>query len=352
MHNIPISKNTNKVIDKIINNNNIPNTILFYNDYKNIGLSIAINFIKNLIKNKENIYNNPDISFVVPMTVAEKDYKENIRMFLENIRKNIHFSEEDWANELNANNKKTIIGVKQIEKIFQNLSRKSFYGGNRFVLVWRPEKMEQRTSNHLLKVLEEPPEKTTFLFVSKDHTKMLPTILSRTFKVKIDTLEKEKYIDFIIKKLSIQKEQATSIFHLFNGDYNKIQKSINQLENIQKHTEMFQKWMRLCYKRDIEEINFFVDEISKKEKHQQISFITFCVNSIRKTFAVNNSIDNIVFLDKQEEAFIKNFAPFIKQRYIDVVKILEEVVEGIQGNLNTKMIFYNSTTKLVKTIKK
>jgi len=352
MHNIPVSKNTNKVIDKIINNNNIPNTILFYNDYKNIGLSIAINFIKNFIKNKENLYNNPDISFVVPMTVAEKEYKENIRMFLDKIRENIHFSEEDWANDLNANNKKIIIGVKQIEKIFQNLSKKSFYGGKRFVLVWRPEKMEQRTSNHLLKILEEPPEKTIFLFVSKDHTKLLPTILSRTFKVKIDTLLKEEYIDFIIKKLNIQKEQATNIFHLFNGDYNKIQESVNQLENIQKHTEMFQKWMRLCYKRDIEEINFFVDEMSKKEKHHQISFITFCINSIRKTFAINNSIENVVFLDKKEEIFIKNFAPFVKQRYADVVKILEEVVQGVQGNLNTKMIFYNSTTRLIKTIKK
>ena len=352
MHNIPVSKSTNKVIDKIINNNNIPNTILFYNDHKNIGLSIALKFIKNLIKNEENIYNNPDISFVVPMTVSEKDYKENIKMFLENIRKNIHFSEDDWANELNANNKKIIIGVKQIEKIFQNLSKKSFYGGNRFVLFWRPEKMEQRTSNQLLKILEEPPEKTTFLFVSKDHTRMLPTILSRTFKVKIDTLSNEDYIDFIIKKLSIQKEQAINMFHLFKGDYNKIQKSVDQLENIQKNTEMFQKWMRICYKRDIEEINFFVDEISKKEKHQQVNFITFCVNSIRKTFAVNNSIENIVFLDKQEEVFIKKFAPFIKQKYVEFVKILEEAAEGIQGNLNTKMIFYNSTTRLIKTIKK
>ena len=175
---------------------------------------------------------------------------------------------------------------------------------------------------------------------------------SRTFKVKIDTLEKEDYIDFIIKKLSIQKEQATNIFHLFKGDYNKIQKNVNQLENIQKNTEMFQKWMRVCYKKDIEEINFFVDEVSKKEKHQQINFIIFCVNSIRKAFAVNSSIENVVFLDKQEATFIKNFAPFIKQKYVDIVKILEDMVEGIQGNLNTKMIFYNSTTNIIKTIKK
>ena len=56
MHNIPISKNTTKVIDKIVNSNNIPNTILFYNDYKNIGLATAINFISNLKRNKEKPY--------------------------------------------------------------------------------------------------------------------------------------------------------------------------------------------------------------------------------------------------------------------------------------------------------
>ena len=78
MYTIPISQKTIKVIDKIVNNNNIPNTILFYNDYSNLGISIVLNLITSLTPNKKNIYNNPDISFVIPMTTSEKDYKENM----------------------------------------------------------------------------------------------------------------------------------------------------------------------------------------------------------------------------------------------------------------------------------
>ena len=33
------------------------------------------------------------------------------------------------------------------------------------------------------------------------------------------------------------------------------------------------------------------------------------------------------------------------------IQILEETVDGVRGNLNSKMIFYNSTTRIIKTIK-
>ena len=125
MHISPVSQTTVKVIDKIVNSKNIPNTILFYNDYKNLGMSLVLNFIKKLTPKQKNIYNNPDISFVIPMTTTEKDYKENIKMFIEAIKQNIHISEEEWRSLLKANNKKFIIGVKQIKKVFENISKKS-----------------------------------------------------------------------------------------------------------------------------------------------------------------------------------------------------------------------------------
>ena len=78
MHISPVSQTTVKVIDKIVNSKNIPNTILFYNDYKNLGMSLVLNFIKKLTPKQKNIYNNPDISFVIPMTTTEKDYKEKL----------------------------------------------------------------------------------------------------------------------------------------------------------------------------------------------------------------------------------------------------------------------------------
>ena len=37
----------------------------------------------------------------------------------------------------------------------------------------------------LLKMIEEPPEKTLFLLVSEEHDKVIPTILSRCQLIKI-----------------------------------------------------------------------------------------------------------------------------------------------------------------------
>ena len=300
MHISPVSQTTVKVIDKIVNSKNIPNTILFYNDYKNLGMSLVLNFIKKLTPKQKNIYNNPDISFVPPMTTAEKDYKENIKMFLEAIKQNPYISEEEWRGFLKANNKKFIIGIKQIKKVFENISKKSFYGGYRFVIVWRPEKMQINTSNKLLKTLEEPPEKTIFLFISKEHTKLLPTILSRTFKIKIDELEEKEYVDFISKETKINTEEAKDLFCLFDGDYNKIKHHAKQKQKISEYVSLFNRWMRICYKRNIEEINLFVEEIAKKEKTHQRGFVFYCLKVIEKCFFVNNHIKKGAYINKQE----------------------------------------------------
>ena len=351
MHISPVSQTTVKVIDKIVNSKNIPNTILFYNDYKNLGMSLVLNFIKKLTPKQKNIYNNPDISFVIPMTTTEKDYKENIKMFIEAIKQNIHISEEEWRSLLKANNKKFIIGVKQIKKVFENISKKSFYGGYRFVIVWRPEKMELNTSNKLLKTLEEPPEKTIFLFISKEHTRLLPTILSRTFKIKIDKLEEKEYVDFLSKEIKINTEEAKDLFCLFDGDYNKIKHHAEQKQNISEYVSLFRRWMRICYKKNIEEINLFVEDVAKTEKTHQRGFVSYCFQVIEKCFFVNNNIKKGGYINKEEEEFVKKLSPFIQNKYIGFLETLEEIIFCLNANINTKMIFYISTIKIIKLIK-
>ena len=83
MQNIPVSNKTIKVIDKIINTKNIPNTILLYNDYKNLGMPLVAKVLKKIIPENQNIYNNPDIFFIIPITDCQKISRlQEINLFL------------------------------------------------------------------------------------------------------------------------------------------------------------------------------------------------------------------------------------------------------------------------------
>ena len=42
------------------------------------------------------------------------------------------------------------------------------------MIIWLPEKMHPSAANKLLKMIEEPPEKTLFLLVSDEPDKVIP----------------------------------------------------------------------------------------------------------------------------------------------------------------------------------
>ena len=53
--------------------------------------------------------------------------------------------------------------------------------------MWMPEYLGKE-GNKLLKLIEEPPANTLFIFVAEDEEAILPTILSRTQLIKIPSL--------------------------------------------------------------------------------------------------------------------------------------------------------------------
>lgn len=102
---------------------------------------------------------------------------------------------------------KTVISVKQSQMIKNSLLNTSDYH-RVFIFcdaeikndVWRPLGLNglnfhEETANSLLKIIEEPPENTTFFFLSRDKNDLIDTIISRSqsFFVPSYDLEDRKY---------------------------------------------------------------------------------------------------------------------------------------------------------------
>jgi DNA polymerase-3 subunit delta' len=76
--------------------------------------------------------------------------------------------------------KSKLIRIAQIRTVIERLGVGSHQGGYRVVLLYPAEAMLSESANSLLKVLEEPPERTLFLLISDRPRNLLPTIRSRT----------------------------------------------------------------------------------------------------------------------------------------------------------------------------
>ncbi|WP_374292766.1 DNA polymerase III subunit delta' [Paenirhodobacter enshiensis] len=83
------------------------------------------------------------------------------------------------------------IRVDEVRKAKAFLQLSSAEGGRRVVIVDAADEMNTQAANALLKLLEEPPAGVTFLLVTHQPARLLPTIRSRCRELRLNTLGPE-----------------------------------------------------------------------------------------------------------------------------------------------------------------
>ena len=63
-----------------------------------------------------------------------------------------------------------MIAAREADEIIRKLSFKSFEADYKTMLVWLPETMNEEAANKILKILEEPWERTLFILVPSSPT--------------------------------------------------------------------------------------------------------------------------------------------------------------------------------------
>lgn len=83
---------------------------------------------------------------------------------------------------------KTVITVDEVRKMKSFFALSAADGGRRVCIVDDADEMNPSAANALLKILEEPPANVTFLLVSHQPFRLLPTIRSRTRELRLAPL--------------------------------------------------------------------------------------------------------------------------------------------------------------------
>lgn len=86
---------------------------------------------------------------------------------------------------------KTVIGVDQIRLLIDRMSRTAHFGGAKVVLINPAERMNINSTNALLKLLEEPPARTTLILITQDPGGLPPTVRSRCLRVEFSAPGRE-----------------------------------------------------------------------------------------------------------------------------------------------------------------
>jgi len=311
---------------------------------------------KSCVKYEKMIH--PDLHFVFPVIKGKKvtdpvsdNYIEEWREF---VKKSPYFTINNWLDSIEVGNAQGMIFASEASEIIKKLSLKTFESDFKIMIIWLPEKMHQATANKLLKMIEEPPEKTLFLLVSEEPDKVIPTILSRCQLVKIPSFSIHDIEKYIIKRFNITADKAADISRVSNGNITRAVEMCENEDSSLANLDRFKSLMRFAWKRDIISIISWSEEIATTGREAQKNFIFFSLRILRENLmlSLDQLKNRLVFLTGEEAAFSGNFHPFINQN--NICPLTEEFNLGyshIEANGNAKIIFLDLALKITRLIR-
>lgn len=290
----------------------------------------------------------PDLHFVYPVALS-KDVRTStdvIAKFRESFLDNPYISLFKWFEQLDAENKQAVIGVEESGEILRKLSLTTYEAEYKIMIIWQAEKMNQAAANKLLKILEEPPDKTLFLLVCESEDQLLRTIVSRTQLIKIPKIADQDMLKALVERNGLTPEDAEKTAHLADGSYAEALLLINENENAAQNLLSFQKLMRASLKFDAKAVITWIDEVSAAGRERQKNFINYSLHIIRESMIINYGDPALTKLGKDEQDFVKKFAPFIHSNNIErFTEELNKAYYHMERNANPKILFMDLAFK-------
>ena len=114
-----------------------------------------------------------------------------------------------------------VISVYTARAMIEKMQLSSMSGGWRVILIDSVDELNTAASNAILKMLEEPPEKTLFLLIVHQLSNVLPTIRSRSRVEKLMPLSISQLRDLCAEFLP-SEEVSTATLKLASGSFGKI----------------------------------------------------------------------------------------------------------------------------------
>ncbi len=113
------------------------------------------------------------------------------------------------------------IRIAQIRTLIETLALKPYEAKLRVVIISEAHSMNPAAGNALLKMLEEPPDRTVLILIAEQRADLLPTIVSRCQHIRFNPIPRKNLAAFLAEKNGIDDETAFITAGLANGSLTK-----------------------------------------------------------------------------------------------------------------------------------
>lgn len=303
----------------------------------------------------------PDLHFVFPVNTPKgksSSEKPISSRFMPQWRELVsstggYFNEQMWYEALEIDNKQGNISTFEADEIIRALSFKSFESEYKIVLIWLPERMNIPAANKLLKILEEPWDKTLFLMVSQSPDKLLPTIISRTQGITIPAIEQADLAAWLMSHKNLTEADADKVARLSRGNLLETDRCLQAISSGAGNEafDLFVKLMRLSYENRHMELLEWAETVAAMGREEQKRLMSNSIRLIRDSYMMTAGVPEISYLFGKEYEFCKKFAPYVNNSNVEqLIAEMELVIRQVGQNGNPKLIFPHFALTVSKLI--
>lgn len=294
-----------------------------------------------------------DLHLTYPTISPKPGTKAMSRYFIQEFREFVaqtpYGTTYDWLQFINAENKQGNITAEECREMIDNLNLKSYEGGNKVQIIWRPEYLGKE-GNILLKLIEEPPADTIMIFVAESTEDILPTILSRTQIVRLPPVNVQDITNALINRGQADEKKAAQVAYMADGSYTEALRLLRNAEN-----DLFpdvRSWFNALFTNNGIGIAKFAEDWSKAGREQQKNFLHYIIQLLEQTIRVRYLPQHPPALPQEEAQFVQKLAgmPLSLDTLNTLIKEIGQTIYYIERNAHSKTQLHTLSIKLVYAI--
>jgi len=302
---------------------------------------------------KANELIHPDIHFSYPVITKKPGEKPISTDFIKEWREFLaaypYGNVYDWLQFIGAENKQGNITAHECNDITRKLSLKSFESEYKILIMWMPEFLGKE-GNKLLKLIEEPPPNTLFLFVAENEDLILPTILSRTQLIKIPMLSNLELEASLELKEGVNIEKARQVAAVAEGNY---REALQLLQHADDDWEaLLREWLNAVIRTGPLAQVKWIDDVAKLGREKQKQFLKYFIHLLEQAIrlrVINPAKDQPTTANETDFAIRLNKLCDLGQQEA-IINELDKASYYIERNANAKMLFHALSIRLYHII--
>ncbi|MFA5624601.1 MAG: DNA polymerase III subunit delta' [Bradymonadales bacterium] len=225
------------------------------------------------------------------------------------------------------------ISIDRIRELQQSVAYQPYEASRRMVIIHDAHLMQIAAANALLKTLEEPTTRTSFILITDQEQRLLPTIISRCQILRFAPFSQVEVQEFLTQR-GCAREKAQAIAALSLGSLSDAIE-LSEGSHSERILERFDDITNLSHALDCFAL---ADTISKdKEIHSQLLLLLTAY--LRDLLILQNDENATLSLEHQRQSLLKRARHTESSHIHRCMLLCDEIHAALLGNANALLSF-------------